>query len=76
MVILYQVITQKTQVDGFINPLQTDTTKLKCVIYRSNNWTSGVIIKYPQNRGLGFNNYLDEVTALFDVDDISFFQTS
>ena len=41
----------KTQVDGFINPLQTDTTNLKSVIYITLGWTGGLVIKYPQLGG-------------------------
>ena len=38
----------KTQTNDLLLPLQTDTTNLKSVIYNSNNWTSGLVIKYPQ----------------------------
>ena len=68
----------KTQTNYLLLPLQTDTTNLKSVIYRSNAggyWTGGLVIKYPQIGRLGFNNYLDEVTALFDVNDLSFYKT-
>ena len=44
----------KTQTNALLLPLQTDTTNLKSVIYRSNNWTSGLVIKYPQTRGIRF----------------------
>ena len=56
-------------------PLQTDTTNLKSVLYRTLNWTGGLVIKYPHLGALGFNTYLDEVTALFDVNDISVYKT-
>ena len=75
---MYDIIDNyytKTQTNDLLFPLQTDTTNLKSVIYRSNTWTSGLVIKHPQLGALGFNNYLDEVTALFDVNDLLFFQT-
>lgn len=43
------------------------------MIYRTLNWTGGFVIKCPQVGGLGIHNHLDEVTALFDVNAVSFY---
>ena len=69
----------KTQVDNLLSPITTDTTNLKSVIYRTDSptpWTGGLVIKYPQIGAFGFNNYLNQVTALFDVNDLSSYKTS
>ena len=45
----------KTQTNDLLLPLQTDTTNLKRVIYRTLGWAGG-LIKYPQLDALGFDN--------------------
>ena len=71
---LNHYFTKKTQTNDLLLPLQTDTTNLKSVIYRTLRWTGGLVIKYPQLGALGFNIFLYEVTALVDVNDISFYK--
>lgn len=64
----------KMQIDSLSQPLTSDTLNLKRVIYRTLDWTSRLVIKYPQLGALGFSNHVHEVTVLFDTDDLLFFQ--
>lgn len=65
----------KTRSDSLLLPIATDTANSKRVIHRTRGRTGVLVLKYPQLCALGFNNHLDEVTVLFDVNDLLFFKT-
>lgn len=48
----------KTQTGGLLVPITADTTNLKRATYKSNNWTSGPVVKYPQRGAFGLINIL------------------
>lgn len=43
-------------------------------MYRTTNWTCGLVINYPHAGGLGIANYCDKAMTLHDANAVSFYK--